>query len=176
MSQPTWKIIWKAECTPDCLTGPWEVGKARGYFEEARGWAGWPRPSGRNDPPPSSAPTCQPHSPSLMLESAGENHAWGEGGTGEISWMCSCSGKKYWKPEKNLARAEPGSLSFLFEFSVLHSQHQPEEENVHFESNWHILEKGTRDVVLQGMRRASRNSNTSWMEGPVWPTLAVVHI
>ena len=74
---PHGKIIWKVECTPDCLTGPWEVGKAWGYFEEAKGWAGWPCPSERNDPPPSSALSCPPHSPSLLLESAGENDAWG---------------------------------------------------------------------------------------------------
>lgn len=97
-------------------------------------------------------PICKPPSPSGLLASAGENDAWkGRRAGAERRFPgCACAPKRNTENQKkkSLARAEPGSLSFLFELSIFHSQHQSEEENVHSESNWHILEKGRSAVVL----------------------------
>ena len=92
-------------------------------------------------------PICQPSSPSGLLASVGENDDWRGRERGQtlregfldvlmLRKETLKAGEKSGK-----SRAWLVELFFLFEFCILHSQHQSGEENVHSESNWHILEK-----------------------------------
>lgn len=82
--------------------------------------------------------------------------------------MHSCSKEKHQKPGK---KKSGESRAWLFElfiliFSLLYSKHQPEEENVCFESTWYISEKGLRDVVIRS-QEGFQKLNTTGMERPV---------
>lgn len=126
MSQPTWKNHLESRVYSRLFNGSLRSGKGTGLFWGSQG-VGWLAMPFREEWPSTflspylSASFSQPYAGVCRWESC-------LGGRGGLGRFPGCAHALERNTEKNLARAEPGSLSFLFEFSVLHSQHQPEEE------------------------------------------------